>query len=436
MDTLSDLKSGALAGRTRLTLREGLTDFPREVFGLADTLEILDLSGNRLSELPGDLDRLPKLRILFCSENDFTHLPAVLGRCPALQMTGFKGNRIETVDEAALPATLRWLILTDNRVARLPGSISKCTNLQKLMLAGNRLTELPAEMAACRMLELIRLSANHFHSFPDWLCGLPRLSWLGLAGNPGEPVPTGERIREIPWTDLRLDKPLGEGASGVIHRALWTTEDRTVAVKVFKGAMTSDGLPEREMATCAAAGDHPNLIGVLGRIRDHPDGSNGLVMPLIDPAFVNLADPPDLNTCTRDRYAVGLRFAPATVLKMAQAMASAACHLHEKGIAHGDLYAHNILWNGNGDCLLGDFGAASFYQGGTDLERIEVRAFACLLEELMNQGDFGAGGGEMLGSLWKLHSDCNAEEVPKRPAFKEIRKRLDLLHFFSGIPKK
>ena len=50
MHTLAQLKSGQLAGCKRLQLAEGLTEFPREIFTLADSLEILDLSNNQLSE--------------------------------------------------------------------------------------------------------------------------------------------------------------------------------------------------------------------------------------------------------------------------------------------------------------------------------------------------------------------------------------------------
>ena len=66
MHTLEQLRSGALAGITRLQLRCGLTEFPRDIFDLADSLEILDLSGNQLCALPDDLPRLHKLRIIFC----------------------------------------------------------------------------------------------------------------------------------------------------------------------------------------------------------------------------------------------------------------------------------------------------------------------------------------------------------------------------------
>ena len=113
-ETLDRLRAGALAGTTRLDLRGcGLTLLPPEVFHLADTLEVLDLSGNALTDLPEALSALPRLQVLFASDNRFTTLPAVLGRCPALQMVGFKANQIHTVPAAALPAGLRWHLDVD-----------------------------------------------------------------------------------------------------------------------------------------------------------------------------------------------------------------------------------------------------------------------------------------------------------------------------------
>ena len=123
MDTLAQLKAGQLAGIKRLDLRCGLTEFPREIFDLADSLEILNLTGNALSSLPDDLHRLPHLRVLFCSENAFTELPQCLGQCAQLSMIGFKSNQISSVPATSLPPLLRWLILTDNHISQLPDEL-------------------------------------------------------------------------------------------------------------------------------------------------------------------------------------------------------------------------------------------------------------------------------------------------------------------------
>ena len=435
LNTLEDLRAGRLAGSRRLKLACGLSEFPREIFELAETLEILDLSGNVLTALPDDLPRLGKLRILFCSNNLFTELPAVIGQCAALEMVGFKANRIETVPAAALPANLRWLILTDNQIAQLPSTIGRRTRLQKLMLAGNRLQSLPPEMANCTRLELLRISANQLSALPEWLLSLPKLSWLAFAGNPfcadaAAPVD----VSRIHWDDLQVSHPLGEGASGVIHHAEWRAEAgvQPVALKLFKGALTSDGLPLNEMHACMTAGEHPHLIPVLGKLEAHPDDAHGLVMALIDDSFRNLAGPPSLDSCTRDVYPAAAEFDLETVVRIARGIASAAEHLHAQGIMHGDLYAHNILHGADGQALLGDFGAASFVAAedratAEALQRIEVRAFACLLEELLERCPVAVDGQKALKMLADLQADCAQENVNARPLFGEIVRRLKAL---------
>lgn len=69
-------------------------------------------------------------------------------------------------------------------------------------------------------------------------------------------------MAEINYGDIRMGDKLGEGASGQVFKGDW--DGKEVAVKVFKGEITSDGLPECEMdAMVAAGGAHPNLPKVL-----------------------------------------------------------------------------------------------------------------------------------------------------------------------------
>jgi len=431
MDTLAKLRTGQLAGLKRLDLSCGLTEFPQEIFQLADTLEILNLSGNALSSLPHDLHRLTRLRILFCSDNQFTELPACLGQCPQLSMIGFKANRIEQVSGAALPPQLRWLILTDNRIRHLPDELGQRPLLQKLMLAGNRLQRLPASLINCKRLELIRLAANRFTEVPEVVLALPSLSWLAYAGNPlhddASTALEHDHTPSIDWAHLTLEQKLGEGASGVIYQAQWHAPGQprqSVAVKLYKGEITSDGSPLNEMNACMVAGQHPNLIKVLGRVVGHPVQQAALVMALIPPTFTNLAALPSFDTCSRDVYADTTRFTTDSALRIARGAASAARHLHAQGICHGDLYAHNILFNRQGDCLLGDFGAACFH--ATDdspqtraLQRIEVRAFGILLGELLERID-SEPSDQPRARLEALQQRCIQPEVLKRPSFTEV----------------
>jgi hypothetical protein len=428
MDLLSQLRTGQLHGIERLDLSCDLTEFPREIFTLADSLEVLNLSGNALTSLPDDLPQLQRLRVLFCSNNAFTELPAVLGQCAQLEMVGFKSNRIERVSAAALPAQLRWLILTDNQLTALPAEIGHCGRLQKLMLAGNQLRSLPAELAQCRQLELLRISANPLELLPDWLLEMPRLAWLAYENQPNFTPSNAAVAVTVAWAELTLQQQLGEGASGVIHRAL--LGGAAVAVKLFKGAVTSDGWPAAELAASLSAGLHPHLIPITGPLTGHPDGTAGLVMHCIAPSFTTLAGPPSLASCSRDVYAPGTRFELATLLRIARSAAAAAAHLHANGLLHGDLYGHNLQCDEAGHCVLGDMGAASFLPNdpapALALQRLDARAFGCLLEELLAHGPQDAAGADIavLTELAALRDACLQPQVAARPLLAQISQQL------------
>ncbi|MBC7720548.1 MAG: serine/threonine-protein kinase [Pedobacter sp.] len=429
MQTLQQLQSGELIGTKRLTLSCGLTEFPKAIYNLAETLEVLDLSNNSLSTLPHDFIRFVKLKILFLSNNQFTIFPEVLGLCQSLTMIGFKSNQITYISEKALPTTTRWLILTNNRLQALPKSIGNCLPMQKLALAGNQLQTLPEELANCKNLGLLRISANQLQALPTWLLAMPKLSWLAFSGNPfSKKSHNTVPLQTISWQQLSLTNQLGEGASGIISKAIWQKEngvEEAVAVKVFKGSVTSDGYPEDEMDACILAGNHPNLVTVLGKITNHPLRQQGLVLGLIPPIFRNLGLPPSFDTCTRDVFLPGTAFSIQKVVAIVLSIASAAAHLHSCGIMHGDLYAHNTLVDIEANTLFGDFGAASLYDvtepnTATALQQIEVSAFGCLLQDLLAHTMFNEEHHTAMDVLTTLQQACLQPTVLNRPNFVSI----------------
>ncbi|MGI4745099.1 MAG: leucine-rich repeat-containing protein kinase family protein [Janthinobacterium lividum] len=421
MTTLDELRSGRLGGTRELRLRGRLTEFPRDILGLADTLEVLDLSDNALDNLPDDFGRLTRLRVLFCSGNRFTRLPPVLGECPALTQVGFRATGLRDIPAEALPARLRWLTVTDNQIDRVPAALGERPALQKLMLSGNRLRHLPDSMEGASGLELLRLSANRFDALPGWISELPRLAWLAYAGNPLDCRIEAPEAVAADWAHLQPGVLLGEGASGHVYRAAWKPDQspaRDVALKLFKGAMTSDGLPDREIAACLAAGDHPNLIGGIARVTGHPANIQGLLMPLLPPEWRALARPPSLQSCSRDIYDPSSCFSAETVHRIAGGIAAAGAHLHEHGLLHGDLYAHNTLWDGTeGRAVLSDFGAASFLPPagtGFSITKTDVLAWGLLLGELLDRCS------DELPTLRNLQHECMQATPSARPAMADV----------------
>ena len=391
MHTLEQLKSGQLNGIKRLQLSEGLTEFPLEIIELADSLEILDLSGNQLSDLPEELSQLANLRIIFASNNLFTHLPDVLGLLPKLEMVGFKSNQIKTVSEQSLPAQLRWLILTDNAIEVLPHSLGERPRLQKLALAGNKIQVLPESMENLSNLELVRLSANQLTEFPEFLIKLPKLAWLAFAGNPFCKHPSSlDSVPAVSSQCYSLNQVLGQGASGVISHANWLNRNfdfpQEVAVKVFKGEVTSDGYPHDELEACLQAGQHSNLVKSIAQVDE--DNYLALVMELIPSNYYNLGLPPTLASCTRDTFNEGFELSIAKINSITEQMIDVFEHLHANKVCHGDLYAHNTLVNEQGQMIFGDFGAATIYGYLTEeqqqgIRRIEARALKYFIEDLL-----------------------------------------------------
>ncbi|MER2496100.1 leucine-rich repeat-containing protein kinase family protein [Vibrio neptunius] len=413
MHTVEQLRNGQLAGIQRLQLSEQLTELPREILTLSDSLEILDVSNNLLCELPEWLTELTQLKIVFASNNRFTRLPLVLGQCERLEMVGFKSNQIVRVAEESLPEQLRWLILTDNQIKQLPESLGHRPRLQKLALAGNQITALPKSFKNLLNLELVRLSANLLDVFPQVLLELPKLAWMAFAGNPFcERLSHNESVPQISSASYSLNHVLGQGASGVISHADWLDRDfdfpAEVAVKVFKGEITSDGYPQDELQACLQAGLHTNLVKSIAQVNE--DDHLALVMELIPSDYFNLGLPPTLDTCTRDVFKPELTLSVEKIEYIVDQMLNVFSHLHDNKVCHGDLYAHNVLINRQGEMIFGDFGAASVYDYLTDAQqqgvrRVEARALSHFIEDLLSvcdHNDIGSTSYQRLSNMMRL----------------------------------
>jgi len=396
LHTLAQLKAGELKGIKRLQLSENLTAFPMEILTLADSLEVLDLSHNQLSTLPPEITQLTQLKILFASQNCFTALPSVLGLCPKLEMVGFKSNQITEVPAESLPLALRWLILTDNKITALPEVLGERPRLQKLALAGNQLTHLPESFSQLSHLELLRISANQLVTFPTQLLTLPKLAWFAFSGNPFCQTSKAHcamvSVPEVASKDYVLQEVLGQGASGVIYKAKWIKEDQQrfpsdIAVKVFKGEVTSDGYPQDELEACLKVGTHHSLVSSIAQVNE--TDCLALIMALIPPHFNNLGLPPTLTTCTRDTFAHGFTLSIEKIEKIIAQITQVFEHMHNQQVCHGDLYAHNTLFDNDANIIFGDFGAASLYHMlnhdiQVSIKMIEQRALKHFIEDLLS----------------------------------------------------
>jgi Tol biopolymer transport system component/predicted Ser/Thr protein kinase len=154
--------------------------------------------------------------------------------------------------------------------------------------------------------------------------------------------------------------PIGKGGMGEVWRAIDTSLDREVALKVLPTAFTEDGERrarfERE-AKLLASLNHPNIATLYGL--EEIDGRHLLVMEFIKGE--------DLAECLA-RGPMPWSEARDVAVQIAQALATA----HEHGIIHRDLKPANVRLRPDGTAKVLDFGLAKIREGsesGVDLTR-------------------------------------------------------------------
>ena len=120
--TLQQLLDGGPSVSVQRVRIKGLEALPPAAVSRLRSVEVLDVSGGSLQDLPANVSELCCLKILFASNNSFALAPC-LRPLPSLTTVAFRSNRMLQLSSACLPQQLRWLILTDNLIQQIPDEI-------------------------------------------------------------------------------------------------------------------------------------------------------------------------------------------------------------------------------------------------------------------------------------------------------------------------
>jgi len=358
---------------------KNLTSLPNDI---DIDVEYLDLSFNCLSTLPETFELFQKLKILFFSNNNFVKIPNVISKLKNVEMISFRNNHLIEVDN--IPNTIRWLILTSNHIKHIK-SFGHLYELRKLMLSGNLLNSLPNDIINCQNLELIRLSNNKFEEVPKCIFKLNNLAWISMANNPCFPLPNlPDNINFLDKNNVEYKEKIGEGTSGLVYKSTYNNSD--VAMKIYKNIMTSDGLATNEIYILSFLKPHNNLINIIGLLYEQDKlNIQGMIMKLFN-NYKQLGNPPTFKTITRDVYENNSEIYTNNNIYLFNQIECAVNYLHQNNIIHGDLYAHNIIYNKlNDHPVLTDFGASFVILDKELLNefiKIEKRALNILNNEL------------------------------------------------------
>src|SRR5687768_7708556 len=143
----------------------------------------------------------------------------------------------------------------------------------------------------------------------------------------------------------RIGRELGSGGMATVYRAHDLRHDRTVAIKVFRPAVTAAMGRERFLReiTVTAGLDHPHILPLLDS--GHVDGLLYYLMPYVE------------GESLRDRLSREQQLPLDDALRIAREVASALSYAHARGVVHRDIKPENILLS-HGHARVADFGIA------------------------------------------------------------------------------
>ncbi|XP_060063340.1 protein flightless-1 homolog [Ylistrum balloti] len=160
---------------------------PNQLFINLTDIFFLDLSNNLFETLPPQMRRLTNLQTLILNNNPLVH--AQLRQLPALLSLQTLHMRDTQRTLANFPSGLDTLTnlqdvdLSNNDLPRVPETLYKVSSLKRLNLSGNQITELSLVIDTWIHLETLNLSRNKLTALPSSLHKLASLKKLYLNSN-------------------------------------------------------------------------------------------------------------------------------------------------------------------------------------------------------------------------------------------------------------
>lgn len=139
---------------------------------------------------------------------------------------------------------------------------------------------------------------------------------------------------------------LGKGGMAAVYKALQPSMERLVAIKILPRNYANE--PDfvhrfKQEAKIIAGLEHPNIVPVYDY--SETDGYTYLIMRYVDGKT--------LTTLLREN-----NLPLPKIRKIISEIASALDYAHSRGVVHRDIKPSNVLIDGQGNCLLSDFGIA------------------------------------------------------------------------------
>jgi Leucine-rich repeat (LRR) protein len=210
---------GSMTNLTFLNLEENkLESLPPEIGNLInlrtlklgngeDWFNVTKIYNNKLKVLPAEMGNLSQLRIFECSNNQLGNLPPNLfDKMTKLKGLDLSGNQLTRLPNIGNLFSLRHLLLSFNRLERIPPQIGKLIKLTIVRLTNNKITKLIPQVGFCKELEQLFLEDNPVKEPPRSVFkrSLPDLLEYLTDLFKGEEIPFRSRVMVVGDESRRL----------------------------------------------------------------------------------------------------------------------------------------------------------------------------------------------------------------------------------------
>jgi len=157
-----------------------------EYVGLLKNLQEFILTGNQITTLPHSFSQLQSLEKLEIQNNLIEVFPDI-GALKALEELNVSGNPLTDMTNLTKLPNLEVLVADGCKLKTLPNSLTNMMKLMELNLGNNELEKLPDEIGRMTRLTLLNLMDNQLEDLPmsmGYLIGLGRIgSGINIARN-------------------------------------------------------------------------------------------------------------------------------------------------------------------------------------------------------------------------------------------------------------
>lgn len=123
------------------------------------------------------------LQILNLCQKNITQIPSEMGQFVHLQWLCLSFNDLIEIKFLTHLVNLKTLILSHNKITKIPYDIKQLVNLETLALSFNKIKVIPREIGQLINLETLNLSYNKIKVIPTQIIQLVNLEKLSLYRN-------------------------------------------------------------------------------------------------------------------------------------------------------------------------------------------------------------------------------------------------------------